>query len=63
MNFYIFFFQLEVIASDEMSKKLLQLYYYEKSHMHGRIIDRVYYENARAVVHDDTIYRLQSVSL
>lgn len=45
-----------------MSKKLLQLYYYEKSRMHGRIVDHVYYENAHVIAHDGALYRLESVS-
>ncbi|KAJ4765389.1 paired amphipathic helix Sin3-like protein [Rhynchospora pubera] len=54
--------QLQVITSDETSKKLLQLYYYEKSHRHGQIVDHVYYENARAIVNDEALYRLESGS-
>ncbi|XP_078174576.1 paired amphipathic helix protein Sin3-like 3 isoform X2 [Carex rostrata] len=54
--------QLQVITSDEMSKKLLQLYYYEKSRTHGRIVDHVYYENAHVIAHDGALYRLESGS-
>lgn len=59
---FFIFFQLQVITSDEMSKKLLQLYYYEKSRTHGQIVDHVYYENAHVIAHDGALYRLESVS-
>ena len=64
-NKYIFFsarLQLQVVASDEMDSKLLQLYLYEKSRSPGRFLDLVYHENARVLLHDESIYRFECVS-
>lgn len=54
--------QLQAIVSDEMDNKLLQLYAYEKSRRPGRFIDLVYHENARVILHDENIYRLECSS-
>ncbi|CAL4902486.1 unnamed protein product [Urochloa decumbens] len=54
--------QLQVIASDEMDNKLLQLYLYEKSRSPGRFHDLVYHENARVLLHDESIYRFECYS-
>ncbi|KAG2616955.1 paired amphipathic helix protein Sin3-like 3 isoform X2 [Panicum virgatum] len=51
--------QLQVVASDEMDSKLLQLYLYEKSRSPGRFLDLVYHENARVLLHDESIYRFE----
>ncbi|KAJ0971557.1 hypothetical protein J5N97_019516 [Dioscorea zingiberensis] len=51
--------QLQAVASDDMENKLLQLYSYEKSRRHGRFLDVVYHENARALLHDERIYRFE----
>ncbi|PAN17692.1 hypothetical protein PAHAL_3G150100 [Panicum hallii] len=51
--------QLQVVASDEMDNKLLQLYLYEKSRSPGRFLDLVYHENARVLLHDESIYRFE----
>ncbi|CAN6327057.1 unnamed protein product [Urochloa humidicola] len=51
--------QLQVIASDEMDNKLLQLYLYEKSRSPGKFHDLVYHENARVLLHDESIYRFE----
>ncbi|XP_066166572.1 paired amphipathic helix protein Sin3-like 4 isoform X2 [Oryza sativa Japonica Group] len=51
--------QLQAIASDEMDNKLLQLYIYEKSRSPGRFFDLVYHENARVLLHDESIYRFE----
>jgi paired amphipathic helix protein Sin3a len=51
--------QLQAIASDEMDNKLLQLYVYEKSRSPGRFFDLVYHENARVLLHDESIYRFE----
>ncbi|KAL6865182.1 hypothetical protein ACP4OV_016333 [Aristida adscensionis] len=51
--------QLQAIASDEMDNKLLQLYSYEKSRSPGRFSDLVYQENARVLLHDESIYRFE----
>jgi len=62
---YIFFsasLQLQAVASDEMDSKLLQLYLYEKSRSPGRFLDLVYHENARVLLHDESIYRFECVS-
>ncbi|XP_044447569.1 paired amphipathic helix protein Sin3-like 4 isoform X1 [Triticum aestivum] len=51
--------QLQAIAADEMDNKLLQLYIYEKSRSPGRFFDLVYHENARVLLHDESIYRFE----
>jgi hypothetical protein len=45
-----------------MDNKLLQLYLYEKSRSPGRFLDLVYHENARVLLHDESIYRFECVS-
>ncbi|KAK4263327.1 hypothetical protein QN277_028757 [Acacia crassicarpa] len=54
--------QLQAIATDEMDNKLLQLYTYEKSRKPGRFVDRVYHENARVLLHDENMYRIECSS-
>ncbi|XP_012092008.1 paired amphipathic helix protein Sin3-like 4 isoform X2 [Jatropha curcas] len=54
--------QLQTAASDEMDNKLLQLYAYEKSRKPGRFVDIVYHENARVLLHDENIYRIECSS-
>lgn len=54
--------QLQAVAYDEIDNQLLQLYLYEKSRSPGRFFDLVYQENARALLHDDDIYRFECVS-
>ncbi|KAK6281649.1 hypothetical protein POUND7_015474 [Theobroma cacao] len=54
--------QLQTVASDEMDNKLLQLYAYEKSRKSGRFVDVVYHENARVLLHDENIYRIECSS-
>ena len=54
-------FQLQAVASDDMDNKLLQLYAYEKSRRPGRFMDVVYHENARVLLHDESIYRFECV--
>ena len=54
-------YQLQAVASDEMDNKLLQLYAYEKSRKTGGFIDAVYHENARVLLHDENIYRIERV--
>lgn len=44
-----------------MDNKLLQLYESEKSRKAG-MGDTVYYENARVLLHEENIYRLECVS-
>ncbi|XP_044493571.1 paired amphipathic helix protein Sin3-like 4 isoform X4 [Mangifera indica] len=50
---------LQAVATDEMDNKLLQLYTYEKSRKPGRFLDMVYHENARVLLHDENIYRIE----
>ncbi|OEL14399.1 Paired amphipathic helix protein Sin3-like 3, partial [Dichanthelium oligosanthes] len=50
---------LQAVASDEIDNKLLQLYLYEKSRSPGRFFDLVYHENARVLLHDESIYRFE----
>jgi len=45
-----------------MDNKLLQLYAYEKSRKPGKFVDVVYHENARVLLHDENIYRIEYVS-
>jgi paired amphipathic helix protein Sin3a len=59
----LYFPQLQTVAADEMDNKLLQLYAYEKSRKPGRLVDIVYHENARVLLHDENIYRIECVSL
>ncbi|EOA22967.1 hypothetical protein CARUB_v10003707mg [Capsella rubella] len=54
--------QLQAVVADDMDNKLLQLYEYENSRKHGSVVDSVYYENARILLHEDTIYRLECSS-
>ncbi|KAK4771759.1 hypothetical protein SAY86_013534 [Trapa natans] len=50
--------QLQLVATDEMDSKLLQLYEYEKGRKH-KFIDSVYYENVRMFLHEENIYRMK----
>lgn len=54
---------LQAVATDEMDNKLLQLYAYEKSRKPGRFVDIVYHENARVLLHDENIYRIECSSI
>ncbi|XP_028090186.1 paired amphipathic helix protein Sin3-like 4 isoform X1 [Camellia sinensis] len=54
--------QLQTVASEEMDNKLLQLYAYENSRKPGRFVDVVYHENARVLLHDENIYRIECSS-
>lgn len=60
---HIFSPQLQTVATDEMDNKLLQLYAYEKSRKPGRFFDVVYHENARVLLHDENIYRIECVGI
>ncbi|XP_038715705.1 paired amphipathic helix protein Sin3-like 2 isoform X2 [Tripterygium wilfordii] len=51
--------QLQTVATDEMDNKLLQLREYEKSRQPGKMIDSVYYENARSLLQEENILRLE----
>ncbi|XP_050879846.1 paired amphipathic helix protein Sin3-like 5 [Lathyrus oleraceus] len=42
-----------------MDNKLLQLHAYEKSRKLGKFFDIVYHENARFLLHDENIYRIE----
>lgn len=44
-----------------METRLLQLYAYENSRKRGKDVDTVYHENARVLLHDDSIYRIECV--
>lgn len=63
VRFFLHLLQLQTVATDEMENKLLQLYAYEKSRKPGRFVDIVYHENARVLLHDENIYRIECVSL
>ena len=60
---FLHLLQLQTVATDEMENKLLQLYAYEKSRKPGRFVDIVYHENARVLLHDENIYRIECVSI
>ncbi|KAK4798031.1 hypothetical protein SAY86_030357 [Trapa natans] len=51
--------QLQLIASDDMDNKLLQLYEYEKARKGIKFNDSVYYENVRVFLHGENIYRMK----
>ncbi|CAN7037787.1 unnamed protein product [Brassica rapa subsp. trilocularis] len=53
---------LQAIVADDTDNKLLQLYEYEESRKPDRVIDSVYYENARILLHEENIYRLECSS-
>ncbi|XP_024015380.1 paired amphipathic helix protein Sin3-like 5 isoform X2 [Eutrema salsugineum] len=53
---------LHAVAADETDTKLLQLYDYENYRKPGRFFDVVYHENARALLHDQNIYRIEYTS-
>ncbi|XP_074287332.1 paired amphipathic helix protein Sin3-like 2 isoform X2 [Silene latifolia] len=55
--------QLQAIATDETDNKLLQLYEYERSRRPSKFLDSVYHENARVILHEDNIYRVEFASL
>ena len=50
---------LHSVAADDTDTKLLQLYTYEKYRKPGRFFDIVYHENARALLHEQNIYRFE----
>ncbi|XP_039121136.1 paired amphipathic helix protein Sin3-like 4 isoform X2 [Dioscorea cayenensis subsp. rotundata] len=51
--------QLQAVASDDVENRLLQLYAYEKSRGRGKFVDVIYHENARLLLHDESIYRFE----
>uniref|UniRef100_A0A1J3ES60 Paired amphipathic helix protein Sin3-like 5 n=1 Tax=Noccaea caerulescens TaxID=107243 RepID=A0A1J3ES60_NOCCA len=53
---------LHAVAADETDTKLRQLYAYENYRKPGRFFDIVYHENARALLHDQNIYRIEYTS-
>ncbi|KAH9619279.1 hypothetical protein KSS87_011946 [Heliosperma pusillum] len=55
--------QLQAIVTDETDNKLLQLYEYERSRRLSKFLDSVYHENARVILHEDNIYRIEFDSL
>lgn len=57
-----YFQQLQVIAMEEVDNRLLQLYAYERSRGSEKFADVVYHENARFVVPEDNLYRIECVS-
>ncbi|KAF8098764.1 hypothetical protein N665_0259s0034 [Sinapis alba] len=50
---------IQVVAADEMDSKLQQLYSYEKSRKPEKYLDAVYYENARVLLPDEDVYRIE----
>ncbi|KAG0493510.1 hypothetical protein HPP92_004504 [Vanilla planifolia] len=54
--------QLQAILADDLDSKLLQLYLYERSRRNGTISETAYYENARVLLHDESIYRFECYS-
>ncbi|GAB2280380.1 hypothetical protein Dimus_015015, partial [Dionaea muscipula] len=55
--------QLQLIAADEIGNKLLQLYLYENSRKLVRFHGAVYHENARVLLQDENIYRIERHSV
>lgn len=53
--------QIQVVAADEMDNKLQQLYSYEKSRKPEKYMNEVYYENARVLLPDEDVYRIECV--
>ncbi|KAK4481866.1 hypothetical protein RD792_012777 [Penstemon davidsonii] len=51
--------QLQTIASEEVDNRLLQLYAYERSRNPEKFADAVYHENARFLVPEDNLYRIE----
>ncbi|KAF3519879.1 hypothetical protein DY000_02063518 [Brassica cretica] len=49
----------KAVAADEMDNKLHQLYLYEKSRKPEKYLDAVYYDNARVLLPDEDIYRIE----
>ncbi|XP_074295941.1 paired amphipathic helix protein Sin3-like 4 isoform X3 [Silene latifolia] len=54
--------QLQILASDDVDNKLLQLYAYERLRKPERFLDIVYHDNARVIVHDENMYRVECSS-
>ncbi|KAL0853783.1 hypothetical protein Bca101_058935 [Brassica carinata] len=52
---------LYAVAADETDTRLLQLQTYEKYRKPVRFFEIVYHENARALLHDQNIYRIEYV--
>ncbi|KAF8081477.1 hypothetical protein N665_0884s0006 [Sinapis alba] len=50
---------LHAVAADETDTRLLQLQTYENYRKPGRFFETVYHENARALLHDQNIYRIE----
>lgn len=57
-----FLLQLQTVAMDEADSKILQLHEYERSRKSGKLFDSVYHENARVLLHEDNVYRMEFVS-
>ncbi|XP_057810913.1 paired amphipathic helix protein Sin3-like 3 isoform X2 [Salvia miltiorrhiza] len=53
--------QLQTIASEEMENKLIQLYSYERSRSPRKFVDDIYHENARFLLPEDNLYRIECV--
>ncbi|KAL0336243.1 UNVERIFIED_CONTAM: Paired amphipathic helix protein Sin3-like 3 [Sesamum radiatum] len=51
--------QLQTIATEEIDNKLLQLYAYERSRNPETFADAVYLENARFLLPEDNLYRIE----
>jgi len=51
--------QLQVVASDDVAVKLLSLYAYERAAEHA---DDIYHANVCVLLHDESIYRIVSMS-
>lgn len=62
-NCPLLYLQLQTIASEEMENKLVLLYAYEKSRNRGKFSDAIYHENARFLLPEDNVYRIECVSL
>ncbi|XP_057542953.1 paired amphipathic helix protein Sin3-like 3 isoform X1 [Amaranthus tricolor] len=54
--------QLQILATEEVDNKLLLLYAYESSRKLERFSDAVYHQNARVLLLDENIYRIECSS-
>eukprot|EP00252_Welwitschia_mirabilis_P014418 TRINITY_DN3168_c0_g1_i2.p1 TRINITY_DN3168_c0_g1~~TRINITY_DN3168_c0_g1_i2.p1 ORF type:complete len:1345 (-),score=339.72 TRINITY_DN3168_c0_g1_i2:26-4060(-) len=54
--------QLQIIASDEVANKLLQLQLYERARSSARFNDAVYHANVCTLLHGENIYRFEFLS-
>ena len=62
LNVLFLFLQLQVVANVEVNDKILQLFEYENSEKPERPAHLAYLGNARVILPDENIYRLEYAS-